>query len=127
MKHHTDAPLRALAIGQGLYFAATGIWSLVHLRSFERVTGPKTDKWLVQTVGVLVTVIGGALASAGLRRTITAETAGLAIGAAVGLGTIDTVFTATGRIAPIYLADAAVEAALVMAWLSRLRTHSPTI
>ena len=74
----TRSARRRLAIGQGLYFAATGVWPLVHMRSFERVTGPKTDTWLVRTVGVLVTVIGGVLAASGLRRRVTAETAALA-------------------------------------------------
>ena len=43
---------RQLAIAQGVYFAATGVWPLIDMRSFERVTGPKADKWLVRTVGV---------------------------------------------------------------------------
>src|SRR5688572_9006358 len=112
--------LRTLAIGQGLYFAATGSWPPVHMRSFERVTGPKTDSWLVRTVGVLVTAIGGTLVSAAVRRTITAETAGLAVSSAAGLAAIDTIFSAKGRISPIYLADAVVETALITAWLSRI-------
>src|SRR3954452_20641659 len=90
----------ALAIGQGVYFAATGIWPIVDMRSFEAVTGPKVDKWLVRTVGVLVGVIGGVLVSAAARRRVTAETAGLAIGSAAGLGLIDTIYSAKGRIAP---------------------------
>lgn len=77
----------------------------------------KTDTWLVRTVGVLVTVIGGSLLSAAVRRTITAETAGIGIGAAAGLAAIDTVFSAKRRISPIYLADAVVEAAFITAWL----------
>ncbi|MFH5804425.1 hypothetical protein ACG2DA_10255, partial [Alienimonas sp. DA493] len=52
---------RRLLVGQGLYYVATGVWPLVHIRSFEFVTGPKTDDWLVQTVGALVLAIGGTL------------------------------------------------------------------
>jgi hypothetical protein len=112
---------RTLALGQGLYFAATGVWPLIHMRSFEAVTGPKVDKWLVKTVGVLVAVVGGVLVTAAGRRRITAETAGLAVGTAVGLGAIDTIYAGKGRIAPIYLADAAVEAAIVVGWVAALR------
>jgi hypothetical protein len=125
MIRRDDPTLRTIAIGQGLYFAATGIWPLLHMRSFERVTGPKTDTWLVQTVGVLVGVIGGTLLSAAVRRAITVETAGLAVGAAAGLGAVDAIFATRGRISPIYLADAAVEAALIAAWIRRL-AYSPT-
>jgi hypothetical protein len=116
METDSDDALRSLALAQGVYFAATGIWPLVHMPSFEMVTGPKADKWLVRTVGVLVTVIGGVLISAAVRRKITAETAGLAIGSAAGLGAIDTFYSAKGRIPPVYLADAALEGALIAAW-----------
>ena len=50
---HTD-PARSLALAQGLCFTATGLWPLMHMPSFEAVTDPKEDKWLVRTVGVLV-------------------------------------------------------------------------
>jgi hypothetical protein len=113
---NSDDRQNALAIGQGVYFAATGLWPLVDMRSFEAVTGPKTDKWLVRTVGVLVTVIGGALISAGARRAVTPEIAGLAVAAAAGLGIVDVVYSTKGRISKIYLADAAAEAALITAW-----------
>src|SRR5919204_5012298 len=109
--------LRAvLAIGQGLYYLATGVWALVSIRSFEAVTGPKTDRWLVKTVGVLVSVIGVVLALAGWRRRVDPEPALLAAGSAAGLAAIDTVYAAKGRISKIYLLDAAAEVALVAAW-----------
>ena len=38
-----------LAIGQGAYYALTALWALVHVRSFQAITGPKTDLWLVKT------------------------------------------------------------------------------
>jgi len=106
---------RQLAIAQGVYFAATGVWPLIDMRSFERVTGPKADKWLVRTVGVLVAVIGGTLIAAG-RREVSSELSGLAAGSAAGLACIDVRYASKRRISPIYLADAAVEAAFVSAW-----------
>lgn len=104
---------------QGAYFATTGIWSLVSLRSFERVTGPKTDGWLVKTVGVLVTAIGGTLGLVAQRRQPSPETALLAVGSACGLAGVDITYVAKRRIAPIYLLDALVALALVALWLSR--------
>lgn len=109
---------REIAFAQGAYFAATGIWPLLHMPSFEAVTGPKTDKWLVRTVGVLVGVIGGVLISAAVRNKITGEVAALGIGSAAGLGAIDTIYTSNGRIAPVYLVDAAIEAIIVAGWES---------
>ncbi len=43
---------------QGIYYVATGLWPILNMRSFEMVTGPKRDKWLVKTVGALITAIG---------------------------------------------------------------------
>jgi hypothetical protein len=114
----TAAMRVTLALGQGIYYFATGIWPLVSMRTFEAVTGPKTDKWLVKTVGVLVGVIGLALIVAGRRRRVTPEAALLAAGSAAGLGAIDTIYATRGRISKIYLLDAVVEAALIFAWAS---------
>ena len=52
---------RGLAGLQAAYYVGTGLWSLVHRRSFERVTGPKREYWLVRTVGALAVAIGAAL------------------------------------------------------------------
>ena len=38
-------PSEMLAYAQSAYFAATGVWPIVHMPSFLRVTGPKTDLW----------------------------------------------------------------------------------
>ncbi|HEX8907518.1 MAG TPA: hypothetical protein VF771_21935, partial [Longimicrobiaceae bacterium] len=86
-----------VAIVQGAWFAATGIWPFLSMESFEDVTGPKEDRWLVKTVGGLVAVIGGALVSAGLRRRVTPEIAAVGAGAAAVLAGIDVVYTARRR------------------------------
>ena len=105
-----------LALGQGVYYLLTGLWALVSMRTFEAVTGPKTDRWLVKTVGVLVSVIGAVLMLAGLRRRVEPESALLAAGSAAGLAAIDTVYATRGRISKIYLLDAVAEVALAAAW-----------
>lgn len=107
---------RAVAIGQGLYFFLTGVWPFAHLRSFLRVTGPKVDVWLVETVGALVAAVGVALLIAGVRRRVTVEIALLGLFAAGALGAVETPYALTGRIRAVYLADAAVEAAFVTLW-----------
>ncbi len=53
--------LKRVIFTQGAYYLLTGVWPLINMDSFERVTGAKTDKWLVKTVGVLVAAIGGSL------------------------------------------------------------------
>ena len=34
---------RRLALAQGAYWGASGLWPIVHLRSFELVTAPKAS------------------------------------------------------------------------------------
>jgi hypothetical protein len=104
---------RRLARVQGAYYLATGLWPLVSMRTFEAVTGPKTDRWLVRMVGLLAAVIGASLLT---RQGGTADRT-LAIGSALSFASIDTWYAARRTISPLYLADAAVELALTAGWL----------
>ena len=119
------APGGVVAVAQGAYYVLTGVWPLVSLRTFEAVTGPKAERWLVQTVGALVAVIGAVLLRAGLRGAADArahpEVPLLATGSAAALAAVDVVYVARGRIPPVYLADAAVELALLVAWAAGRR------
>ena len=101
---------RAIAGTQGTYFLLTGVWPLLHMRSFLAVTGPKTDLWLVETVGVLVAAIGAGLLLSAARGAQAIELALIAVLAALGLAAIDVIYVTRGVIAKIYLADAALEA-----------------
>src|SRR4051812_12945663 len=105
-----------LSIAQGIYFLITGIWPLVSIRTFEAVTGPKTDDWLVKTVGVQVAVVGAVLLLAGCRGRVAPEVAFLAVGSSLGLTAIDLWYVARRVISRIYLLDAAVELILVGLW-----------
>jgi hypothetical protein len=46
--------VRHVASVQAAFYVGTGVWPLMHRRSFEWMTGPKTDFWLAQTVGLTV-------------------------------------------------------------------------
>lgn len=111
--------VRGVAFAQGAYYLTTGLWPIVSIRSFERVTGPKTDDWLVRTVGLLVVAVGGVLAA----RAATGSRIDPAIGIATAAAfvTTDVSHVARREISPIYLADAALEVALVAAWLGAAR------
>jgi uncharacterized membrane protein len=101
---------------QGLYFVVTGIWPLVSLGTFEAVTGPKTDDWLVQTVGALIAVLGATFLLAAVRRRCPPEVVFLAAGSALALAAVDVIFVSQRVIPPIYLADAGAEIVLVTVW-----------
>lgn len=113
----TDERMATLAARiQGWYYVVTGLWPIFHIASFVQVTGPKTDLWLVKTVGVLVAVIGATLLLAALRRHISRSIAFLGIGSALGLAGIDLVYGTSGTIPPVYLLDAAAELVLAGLW-----------
>lgn len=116
-------PWNIVAQCQAVYYIVTGVWPLVHIKSFLKVTGPKTDLWLVKTVGVLVTVIGVVLGMGGAQRSARKEMAVLAVSSAAALTAIDVYYVARRRIAPIYLLDAAGEIGLIIGWLASGRTQ----
>jgi hypothetical protein len=97
-----------------VYYVVTGLWPIVHLGSFEAITGPKVDDWLVKMVGLLAATIGIALGVAVRHRRWSAEVRALAILSALSFAAIDLRYAFAGRISPIYLADAVVELAIAV-------------
>src|SRR5512143_2128348 len=98
-----------VALVQGIYFFVTGIWPILSMRTFLKVTGPKTDLWLVRTVGLLLAVIGAALICAQINAQISTSIILMAIGSALSLVVIEFIYVAKRVISPIYLADAIAE------------------
>lgn len=111
---------RLVAALQGAYYTATGVWPLLSLSSFEAVSGPKTDGWLVITVGVLVTVIGLGLLAAAWTRQTGAPVRVIAIGSAAGLAFVDFYFALRGVIWPIYMLDGLGELVLIALWTAAI-------
>lgn len=107
---------RRLAAVQGAYYLASAVPPFVSRRAFERVTGPKTEWWLVLTVSALVGSVGCSLAVSA-RKAPGPETVALGVGAAAGLAAIDLVYVWRGRISPVYLLDAAVQLPIACGWL----------
>jgi hypothetical protein len=119
----------ALCWFQGSYYFATGVWPILHVRSFKWVTGEKTDNlptgleadhWLLMTVSALIVAIAITILAAAWRRARVIEIGVLAVSAAIGLTTIDIVYTIRGVILPIYLLDAAIEIPLIVCWIGIL-------
>ena len=113
---------RRALIALAAYYAVTGLWPIVSMRSFEAVTGPKTDRWLVKMVGALAMANAGALAFGLRRENVAAETIALGVMSAIAFAAIDITYVARRRIRPVYLADAAVEMLLATLLLSAEET-----
>jgi hypothetical protein len=108
-------PSRAAAVLllriQSVYYGVTGAWPVVHMPSFEAITGPKTDDWLVHMVGLLTVAIALTIWPRGGRVATPVRT--LAVSAAASYLVIDVVYATLGVIAPIYLLDAVAEVMLI--------------
>lgn len=113
---------------QGIYYLVTGAWPLVSVRTFQAVTGRKTDNWtgreadhfLLFTVGVLIVAVSLAILVAAVRAQPNPETVVLACASIVALTGIDVVFVARKVIPPIYLLDAVAEVILFAGWVTFL-------
>jgi hypothetical protein len=109
-----------VALTQGIYYLVSGAWGVVHVDSFQKVTGRKTDLWLVKTVGLLLVAIGGGLILAGAGRGFAPGLVFIAMASAVALLTVELVYVLKRVIGPIYLADAVVEAGFLIWWAAYL-------
>jgi hypothetical protein len=105
------------------YLIATGVWSLTHRRSFERVTGRKEDYWLVETVGSLAIAIGASLGVGHRRGSQERETRVLATASCIAFGLASV--RASKTESRVYLGDALLEAVFLAAWLEPLKTALP--
>ena len=113
-----------LARTHGVFNVAGGLWPLLHMDSFEAVTGPKVDRWLVRTVSLLMVANGLVQLNASRSPNGVGEARRVGMATAVPLAAIDLVYASQGRISKVYLLDAVAELGWVAAWLrSRSATH----
>ena len=105
-----------MAAIQGVSYVVGGGWPLLHMRSFEAVTGPKLDEWLERTTAGIMVAIGLGELWAARRDEVTPSLAAIGAGTAATLGFVSAYYASRGRIRKIYLADAAFEAALLAGW-----------
>jgi len=117
-----EARARRLALAHGAFNVVAGVWPLVSIGSFERIFGPKADRWLEYTVaGLLLT--NGISQIGAARRGQYAAARLVGCGTAASLLAVDLVFVPSGRIRWTYLLDGAMELAWLAAW-SRVRADA---
>lgn len=97
---------------QGSYYVLTGIWPFMHLSSFEAVTGPKNNIFLLHMVSALIIVIGIALLLS-IRQEKTRSIIFLATGSPLAFMVIEIIYRA--QIHWVYFLDFAVEVILLAA------------
>lgn len=106
--------LRLVLRVQAVFYVLTGLWPLVSMRSFELVTGPKTDDWLVNMVGLLAATIGVVLWTGARAERPVGAVVLLGALSAASFAAIDVRYALPGQIRAIYLLDAVGEVALIL-------------
>ncbi|HEX8100894.1 MAG TPA: hypothetical protein VF660_11935 [Actinomycetota bacterium] len=124
MNESTDrAALVIPATVEGWFYLVSGLWPVFNIRSFEAVTGPKVDRWLVKTVGLLLSVVGGVELAAARRQRVSPELAMLGAGVPLALLVIDLTYVSRRRISKVYLLDALAQLGLIGWWGAAIRRN----
>jgi hypothetical protein len=113
----SDRFFRLLVCSQSVYTFVTGLWPLVDIDSFIFVTGPKTDIWLVKTVGALLLPVAVTLFSFTFSRRNLLPSFLLGAGIAAAFAAIDFYYALTDVISKVYLVDGVLEFVFLAGWL----------
>jgi hypothetical protein len=113
---------KSVLASHAVYIFLTGIWPLIDIESFMRITGPKTDIWLVKTVGALLIPVS--LSMFAFLRSQSEKFPIIILGAGIAIAfiSIDVYYSLSDTISAIYLADAIVESIFLVAWIYVSRT-----
>jgi hypothetical protein len=102
----TKSVLNVMAI----YYIITGLWPMVHMRSFILITGPKVDLWLVRCLALMITSSGILFALPFLSDAPPShEVQLLAMLNAFSLFVIDFYYPLKKRISKIYMVDGVLQ------------------
>lgn len=103
---------------QGSYTLINALWAIVDIDSFMKVTGPKTDIWLVKTVSVVLAAIGiTLLVHASAKEANKLPAAILGMTTSLGLSIIDFYYSGNEVISMVYAIDGAVEVLFFVVWI----------
>lgn len=105
---------RKLAAGHAAYYVVTGAWAVLDRTSFERVTGPKHDYWLVRLVGGLAVAVGASLGAAVVTGRRSRDDTTLAFATSLAFVVADV--HAARTVSRVYLGDVVVHAIFLPAW-----------
>jgi hypothetical protein len=116
--------LRTTLLIQAVYFFLTGIWPLLHMESFVAVTGPKTDVWLVKTVGALLIPVSATIALHAIENKRGRAAITLSVGSSAAFACIDFYYSMKHVISNTYIADGFIQLVFLVVVLS-IKTKSP--
>ena len=110
-------------LAQGLYYIVAGLWPLVDLRSFEALTGPKPDRFVVEATGLLFAASGAALAVGAVARG--QDRSSRILSALVPMTSTFVALRHRPQVRAVYLADAAAQFGMAV-WVTASRATPRT-
>jgi len=112
---------------QGLYFFLTAVWPLLHIESFQLVTGFKTDIWLVDTVAFLLIPYAFICFSVAFKFLIVSKPIILTmILMGISLAFVELIYFLNGTIKWVYGTDAVLQLIFVIWWVFKLKKTEST-
>ena len=108
-------------LAQAAYYLITGMWPVLHFRSFEALTGPKPDRFTTESTGMLFVASGVALTVAATEGA--PDRSSRALSAAVPLAAGLVTLRHRPQLRAVFLADAATQS--VLALLSASASRNP--
>lgn len=106
---------RHISLFQAAHYILTGLWAVLHLRSFEALTGKKQDRWLVRSTGLMIATVGSYFLMAGVQGP-SPRTRWFGMLFPAALATADVCWAWRSTRAKAYLADALVAGIVIGAW-----------
>jgi hypothetical protein len=106
-----------ILITQGIYYLVSGLWPIIHIGSFMKVTDPKTDLWLVKTVGAIITAIACVLIFAYANNELSDAIKLLSILSAAVFAMVDLYYPLKSVISKVYMIDGVIQIMIIGAWL----------
>lgn len=116
---------RIIMLLQGIYYVATGLWPLVHLGSFEAITGPKVDRFTLRSTALLIVIVGALLMLASRKNNPDPGFTALGAATAVGLASVEAVHVR--KVRPVYRLEAIGEIMLAASLLGTRLLSGPPI
>ena len=106
---------------QAVYYLVTGLWPIIHFRSFRWVVGPKPDRFQLYTTTLLIIVIGTVLGMGARKRPLDVTVPTLGVLSAAAFIGVELRYIA--KIRKVFLldmlAEALIAAAIVVCWRRR--------
>jgi len=111
---------------QGTYYLLIGLWPVLAIDSLLAGSAADSSPWQLCAFGLAVALVGAVLLFTARRQDFT-ESAKLGVLLALALAAADVALVLKGSAPPIYLGDAAIQAAFVVWWGRNLVRPDPEV